>query len=256
MKPGGDAMVLEQARCVFMSALLPSRLPSLAAALRELPGVDVLESPSETLAMVHDDTVHLRATIGDVRFAIAPRAHPHEVALPVAPGDGRGRLSTWMRPVPGGALVPELMQSGFDVIGLQHEVGLGRLIQTFFDVETTRLQARGVRVTRIPMLPPTDLVRDVQRPESWIAEYTSPTESVLVTHAGGMTAFLPCRALERFPARYGAAAVDIQRAQSRVFEDLGIATKFVQVDSILDEGGLPSLLTGTGVYRDDVRASA
>lgn len=234
---------------VLISGQLREVHPALVSALHALDGVEVVSDASQTLSVVHDDTVHSRVAFGDRGWAVAHRAEGAEQPLPAIPGDVTARLSTWLRAVPGGLLVPEIAEAGFEVIGLQHELGLGRLVQTFLDVEAARLSSRGAVVHRIPMLPPTDLVRDAKRPEAWTATFVTPTQSLLLQTSDGVVAILPQRSLERFPATYARRALDCRDEQKAAFASMGMRAVFVDEAPIFDAGGLLSVVAGSAVWR-------
>lgn len=233
---------------VLISGKLQEAHPALVSALRALDGVEVVADASETLSVVHDDTVHSRVSLDGKGWAVEHRAEGAEQPLPPIPGDATARLSTWLRAVPGALLVPEIDESGFEVIGLQHELGLGRLVQTFLDVEAARLASRGAVVHRIPMLPPTDLLRDSKRSEAWTGTFVTPTQSLLIQTASGVVVFLPQRPLDRFPATYARRALDCREAQKDVLAGLGFRAEFVDEAPIFDAGGLLSVVAGSAVW--------
>jgi hypothetical protein len=158
--------------------------------------------------------------------------------LPPMPGDEGGHLGSWLLPLADGALlVPELEQSAFDEITLVHEVALGRLVQTFLDVQAAELEQRGRRVERLPMMPPVHLVRALEREESWIGSFSSPTSAVLAESGGRKAAFLPRAATDLFPPGYGDVLTRTHGAWRRFFEGRGYEVLFVADGPVRAAGG-------------------
>jgi hypothetical protein len=106
------------------------------------------------------------------------------------------------------------------------------LVQTFLDVQVADLESRDVEVRRLPMMPPVDLERVPERPESWSGTFVSPTDSLLLDVDGVAVAFCPLFDEERFPPGYRALAKD-QRARWRaMFTGSGREVVFVDVAAL------------------------
>lgn len=165
------------------------------------------------------------------------RARRDFVFLPPMPGDASPHLSAWLLPLDGGLVVPEIDQAAFDAIGLLHELALGRLVQTFLDVQAAELEAKGFVVERLPMMPPTHLVRDEQRGESWVGRCASPTTSVLLEVDGRRMAFLPRPSAEEFPESYRAVLHDAIEAWRAGFERHRYEVVFVDDGPVKERGG-------------------
>lgn len=167
------------------------------------------------------------------------------VFVPTMPGDAAGQVSTWALSLGDVLLIPEIDQAAFDVIGLVHEVGLGRLVQTFLDVQAAALQSRGFIVERLPMMPPTDLVRAQHREESWLGACSSPTSAVLLDVGGRRAALLPRPSAEGFSARYRAVLERTLDAWQRRFESAGFEVVFVDDAGVREHRGCLRRLVAT-----------
>lgn len=157
--------------------------------------------------------------------------------VPAMPGDAAAHVSSWLLSFDDGLIVPEIDQAAFDAIGLVHEVALGRLVQTFLDVQAAELEKRGFAVERVPMMPPTHLVRAQHRGESWVGRCSSPTNGVLLDAFGKRTAYLPRPSSEGFPEGYQevlAHALDAWRAR---FTRAGYEVVFVDDEPVKARGG-------------------
>ncbi len=164
-----------------------------------------------------------------------PRRDFHFV--PTMPGDADAHAASWLLALDGKLVVPEIEQAAFDAIGLAHELALGRLVQTFLDVQAAALEAKGFGVERLPMMPPTNLVRAQHRDESWIGRCSSPTGGVLLELCGQRKALLPRPSAEGFPVRYRAAlghALEVWRAR---FEQSGYEVLFIEDAPLIERGG-------------------
>lgn len=167
------------------------------------------------------------------------------VFVPAMPGDATAHVCSWVLSLEEALVVPELDQEAFDAIGLVHEVALGRLVQTFLDVQAAALEERGFVVERLPMMPPTNLVRAQHRDESWLGVCSSPTGGVLLDVDGRRTALLPRPSAEGFPGAYRAAlarALDAWRAR---FERAGFDVVFLDDEGVKARGGSLRRLVAT-----------
>lgn len=163
--------------------------------------------------------------------------------LPPMPGELSGHLTTWLRALPGGRLVvPELTEEAFEEIAYAHEVGIGRLVQTFLDVQSADLEHQGFEVVRLPMLPPVDLDR-VDRPEGWAGRVHSATSAAAFDIGGEKAVFLPTFQTDVFPAGYVALKNRILDEWKAFYEDLGFAAHLVDATGAAQAGGsLPRLV--------------
>jgi hypothetical protein len=166
------------------------------------------------------------------------------IVLAPMPGDRQGAASSFVLALHDGtAVVPELEQGAFDAIGLVHERSLGRLVQTFLDVQVAELEQLGVAVQRLPMLAPVDLERVPDRPESWVGTFVSPAQTLLVGGAGDGRAFCPRLDESRFDEAYRALAESHRARWRALFEDKGYAVSFVDVGGLVPHTvGLRSLV--------------
>lgn len=167
------------------------------------------------------------------------------VFLPLMPGDAAAQVTSWLLPLGDVLVVPEIGQEAFEVIGLVHEVALGRLVQTFLDVRAAELQRRGFCVERLPMMPPTHLVRAPHREESWVGACSSPTSAVLLDIEGRRTALLPRASAAGFPDGYRAVltrALEVWRAR---FTRAGFDVVFIDDGEVKERGGSLRRLVAT-----------
>lgn len=172
--------------------------------------------------------------VGEHRFfCVASEAGDGAIRLEVMPGDRARAPSTFLLGLPdGSALVPELEEEAFCAIGLVHERSLGRLVQTFLDVQVAELEQRDVRVHRLPMMAPVDLLRVRDRAESWVGTIVSPSQTLLV----GARAFCPRVDDSRFADAYRALA-DAHRERWRAFfGERGRDVTFVDVGALAETG--------------------
>lgn len=165
--------------------------------------------------------------------------------VPAMPGDASAQVATWALALGERLIVPEIEQAAFDVIGLVHEVALGRLVQTFLDVQAAQLESRGFVVERLPMMPPTDLVRAPHREESWLGAFSSPTSAVLLELHGRRTALLPRPSSAGFSAGYEAVLSRVLEAWQRRFERAGFEVVFVDDTGVKARGGSLRRLVAT-----------
>jgi len=229
----GEPKLQVDARAQELAPELLDRLGD-AAALVEREGALLGDAPGSHVAVIAGRSV-----------VTAPRADlPDAILLPPMPGDRQRSPTTFLLGLEGRtALVPELEQDAFDAIGLVHERSLGRLVQTFLDVQVADLEARDLEVRRLPMMPPVDLERVPERPESWVGTFISPTDSLLVDIDDASLAFCPSFDEERFPATYRELAKAQRSRWRELFEVEGREVIFVDVGALTRRGsGLLSLV--------------
>jgi hypothetical protein len=168
-----------------------------------------------------------------------------EVAeLEPLPAERTGALDAFLSSLPGGeVVVPELDQSAFDAIGLVHEVALGRLVQTALDVRASDV-APADRSLRLPMVPPLDLERADDRPESWLGVTYSPTQGVWWTAGDMKVCVLPTFDASRFPEPYRQTRAEYESAWRSAFEERGYEVLFCDAEPAVREGGSLRRLIG------------
>jgi hypothetical protein len=169
---------------------------------------------------------------GGRRLVTGPRAQDDDVSLAPMPGSRDTSARAFVLPLGDGVLVPELEESAFEAIGLVHERALGRLVQTFLDVQVAELEQAGVDVARLPMMPPVDLERVEERAESWLGTFVSPADALLLTDGARQLAFLPRLDDERFPAAYRDIAAVQRERWSEFFRARGREVVFIDVTAL------------------------
>lgn len=156
------------------------------------------------------------------------------VELPPMPGDHARRADAIVLPRDAThVVVPEVDEDAFEVVKLAHEVALGRLVQTFLDLQAAALAARGLAVSRLPTMPPIYLEKDLERPEGWAGIWLSPTQALTGCVEDRPFAILPRFLSEEFPRLYrGVYGTHLARWSS-FFAREGFAVHTVDVELLV-----------------------
>ena len=161
------------------------------------------------------------------------------------PGERTGHLTPIIRPLPDGRIVlPELREDAFDQIGFAHEIGIGRLAQTYLDVQAAELEQLGHRVVRLPMLPPIDLSKTPTRPEGWVGHVHSTAEAALVITNDVQRAYLPSFDDRTFPEGYRKLKAEILEVSQDFYADNGFEPLVIDSTDVARAGGAVPRLIG------------
>jgi hypothetical protein len=162
------------------------------------------------------------------------------------PGERTGHLTPVMRPLPDGrVVVPELTEEAFAQISYAHEIGVGRLVQTYLDVKAAELEGLGRTVVRLPMLPPIDLSRTPERPEGWVGDVHSTAAAALVAVGDVRRAYLPTFDDDAFPPGYKKLKAELLEACHGFYAEAGFEPILVDATAVAREGGSLPRLIGT-----------
>lgn len=144
------------------------------------------------------------------------------IIIPSMPGEKTDHADLAVMALgPDEVMVPELRDDILGIITYGHEIELGWAVRHYLDELADLLSKRGLKVHRLPMLPPVYLERDPNEPTGWNAAIYSPTNALQLVTADQRLIWLPTFAAEGFPEDYRALADAYLEEQARFFENRG-----------------------------------
>jgi hypothetical protein len=127
----------------------------------------------------------------------------HVIEIPRLPGEATGHADTQVLAVgPGRFLVPQVRDEVFPLLASPEESALGRAVQAHLESVAAQLEAKGLTVDRVPMMPPVSLSADPLRPGETRGVFYTPTNTPLVDTGTAQQAHLPTWKPTGFPPGY------------------------------------------------------
>lgn len=144
------------------------------------------------------------------------------IVIPSMPGEKTDHADLVVMALgPDEVMVPELRDDILGVITYGHEIELGWAVRYYLDEVADLLSKRGLKVHRLPMLPPVYLENDPNEATGWNAAVYSPTNALQLFTADQRLVWLPSFAAEGFPEAYRALSDAYLEEQARFFEARG-----------------------------------
>ncbi|MHB2021074.1 MAG: hypothetical protein ACYCW6_29410, partial [Candidatus Xenobia bacterium] len=114
------------------------------------------------------------------------------IVLPRLPGEATGHVDLYVMALgPREVMLPQIPDACFNVVTYPHEQATGHAVQRFLDEQAKALEARGLKVDRLPMMPPTFLHPSPDDPTGWLSHFDSPANSLLLDFGGKRHVLLP-----------------------------------------------------------------
>ncbi len=147
------------------------------------------------------------------------------IVLPPMPGEKTDHADLVVMALgPNEVMVPEVRDDILNIITFGHEIELGWRVREYLDEVAATLEERGLKVHRLPMLPPVYLGENDGEPTGYHGVFYSPTNATQV-HIAGETprVWLPTFDAEGFPESY----VAVKHAYEDTWVDFFEARGFV-----------------------------
>jgi hypothetical protein len=153
--------------------------------------------------------------------------------MPWMPGERTGHVDLYVAPLDANTVaVPTVPRALIDRLGMAHEREFAGRLNTWLDTRVRELEAQGITVERLPMLPPKNLVRSSLSEFGWDADYLSPVNWLI--HEGKAVIPEYGRYLRELP---GELAASMRREIEKVMGRYGYATEFRSADGLIGTNG-------------------
>ena len=199
-----------------------------------------------TTKLLDDNQTKDRATVSTEFAAAVGTPKSHVLLLDKMPGEKTGHVDLFAQSLGNDeVMIPEIRPEALAAISMGHEIALGEAVRAHLDKQAGLLTACGLKVTRLPMMPPVYLEQDGKQPTGWNGVFYSPANSLLVNDGTRKLAFVPSFKPEGFPQAYQDLVKRYEAEWKQSYEKRGFDTEVLDATRCGRAYGLFRCLTAT-----------
>jgi hypothetical protein len=199
-----------------------------------------------TTKLLEDNPSKDRAAVTSEFAAAIGTPKSHVLFLDKMPGEKTGHVDLFAQSLGANeVMIPEIRAEAMAAITMGHELALGEAVRAHLDKQAGLLTACGLKVTRLPMMPPVYLEQDSAQPTGWNGVFYSPANALLVNEGTRKFAFVPSFKPEGFPPAYQALVKQYEGEWKREYEKRGFETEVIDATRCGRAYGLFRCLTAT-----------